>query len=461
VWLANARIRRVREEATDEVVVVALNGCADSYASTLIEVARSAFHRPLLSLAAVGVLESRRALRQRIHRLLAFPPPRWSTVGWKVWLVIAALGFVLLPMTRGGAREVPPVNAPADAIPLSASDKSTNAADIIDSAEPAPGLVTRLFRVPPEILHERLLAAERGRQPVPVPAQPDSTAEASGAVAYQPASADPQTIQELLRNAIASQGVSLSPPSALYYNGLGSVMLRARASEMQRIQAWLEDLTRTPALVVIEARLLLLTADALQSPGLQWLAGHEHPTGMRGILTAPQAQVVRRVLQTQGEAVRSLDAPRITTVDGRRAIIEIGKWPLDLDRPLQPSALSLDVLPEVEEDGMTMKLHVVSQLTQAGKVTSAQVTPAFREGENPAERTVTFSVNAVGYITSNMTNAVRLYDGQTLLLNPRSDRGTGDDLVLMITPTIIDPAGNRVNKDDPTDIPAPSAPGQR
>src|SRR5208283_3108871 len=76
LWLANARIRQIREEAVDDAVMLALRSEADSYAPTLLEVAKLALQRRAPSLGLVGILESRHALRWRIHRLLEFHPPR-------------------------------------------------------------------------------------------------------------------------------------------------------------------------------------------------------------------------------------------------------------------------------------------------------------------------------------------------------------------------------------------------
>ena len=52
VWLANARIRRVREEAVDDAVMLALRDEAEAYAPTLLEVAKLALNRPLASLGS-------------------------------------------------------------------------------------------------------------------------------------------------------------------------------------------------------------------------------------------------------------------------------------------------------------------------------------------------------------------------------------------------------------------------
>ncbi|HEY9508328.1 MAG TPA: M56 family metallopeptidase [Verrucomicrobiae bacterium] len=98
LWFANARMRRVREEAVDDAVMLALRDDADSYAPTLLEVAKLAFHRPLASLGLVGILESRSALRQRIERLIHFPTPRRAGLSMVSLLAVAAFTAVAVPM---------------------------------------------------------------------------------------------------------------------------------------------------------------------------------------------------------------------------------------------------------------------------------------------------------------------------------------------------------------------------
>jgi beta-lactamase regulating signal transducer with metallopeptidase domain len=103
VWLANARIRRVREEAVDDAVMLALRDDAESYAPTLLAVAKLALNRPLASLGLVGILESRSALRQRIERLLDFRAPKTAGLTFASLLAIGAFSAVALPMGEGPA----------------------------------------------------------------------------------------------------------------------------------------------------------------------------------------------------------------------------------------------------------------------------------------------------------------------------------------------------------------------
>jgi beta-lactamase regulating signal transducer with metallopeptidase domain/type II secretory pathway component GspD/PulD (secretin) len=100
-WLANACIRRVREEAVDDAVMLALRDEAESYASTLLEVAKLALNRPLASLGLVGIMESRHALRQRIERLVDFRPPRKAGLTLVSLLGIFAFTAIAVPMGEG------------------------------------------------------------------------------------------------------------------------------------------------------------------------------------------------------------------------------------------------------------------------------------------------------------------------------------------------------------------------
>ena len=118
LWLANARIRRVREEAVDDAVMLALNEDAEAYAPTLLEVAKLALHRPLASLGLVGILESRNALRQRIERLVDFHPP--SKAGLTLSSALAVLAFAAVAVPMGQAR------APGEATQSAASLLTTN-----------------------------------------------------------------------------------------------------------------------------------------------------------------------------------------------------------------------------------------------------------------------------------------------------------------------------------------------
>ncbi|HEX7569530.1 MAG TPA: M56 family metallopeptidase, partial [Verrucomicrobiae bacterium] len=120
VWLANARIRRVREEAVDDAVMLVLRDEAETYAPTLLEVAKLALNRPLASLGLVGIMESRHALRQRIERLVDFRPPRQA--GLTLVSLLGILAFTAVAVPMGGAPG--PVEKPSAIVTAAVEEQS-------------------------------------------------------------------------------------------------------------------------------------------------------------------------------------------------------------------------------------------------------------------------------------------------------------------------------------------------
>lgn len=106
LWLANAMIRRTREQAVDEAVLVAMGETASQYPETLINIAKLAFtRRPALSLRLIGVVESKSALTARIKHILTRPLPKTAKLGIFGLFNVLILAVVLLPMAK--ARPLP------------------------------------------------------------------------------------------------------------------------------------------------------------------------------------------------------------------------------------------------------------------------------------------------------------------------------------------------------------------
>ena len=101
LWLANAVVRRIREQAVDEMVLVALGAEAKSYSNTLIDIAEMAFSRPALSLRLVGVVESKKALSERIKHILSRPIPKSAKLGIFGLIIVIITAAILLPMAKG------------------------------------------------------------------------------------------------------------------------------------------------------------------------------------------------------------------------------------------------------------------------------------------------------------------------------------------------------------------------
>src|SRR4051812_33501956 len=81
VWFANSMIRRLREEAVDETVLVASRSTPQEYGNTLLDVAAAELVAAELTLRLVGVVESRRLLVSRIKRIVGLPVPKTARLG--------------------------------------------------------------------------------------------------------------------------------------------------------------------------------------------------------------------------------------------------------------------------------------------------------------------------------------------------------------------------------------------
>ena len=98
VWLANAKIRKICEQAVDETVLVALGGQVEYYTNTLINIGEMAFWKADCGLRLLGVAESKRALEWRIKHMLSQPIPTDARIGVRGLLALIGTGAVLLPM---------------------------------------------------------------------------------------------------------------------------------------------------------------------------------------------------------------------------------------------------------------------------------------------------------------------------------------------------------------------------
>jgi nitrous oxidase accessory protein NosD len=145
VWLANWLIRRIREQAVDEAVLVAMGDRAADYPETLVDVARLALARPSLGLRLIGVVENPTALKERIQIMLTRTTPASAQLGLKGLALVLILALVVLPMAAkgtGGSETPdpwsarPPVSlAAVKAWTIEAQQTGNRLQDLVDAAE--------------------------------------------------------------------------------------------------------------------------------------------------------------------------------------------------------------------------------------------------------------------------------------------------------------------------------------
>jgi beta-lactamase regulating signal transducer with metallopeptidase domain/HEAT repeat protein len=120
LWLASAAIRRVREEAVDEMVLVALADEAEIYPETLVSVAKFSLQAPRLAFGFAGILESKSTLGARIRLMLHRPWPTSAKLGIPAAVVLLFLALVLLPLGSSN-RLNPTYTDPREGVPKKAA----------------------------------------------------------------------------------------------------------------------------------------------------------------------------------------------------------------------------------------------------------------------------------------------------------------------------------------------------
>jgi beta-lactamase regulating signal transducer with metallopeptidase domain len=100
LWIANIVIRNIREQAVDEMVLVAMGQQAADYPETLLNISRYNFGLVAPSQRLIGVVESKKALYARIKHITSRPFPTSAKLGLSGILTIIIAAFIFLPMAR-------------------------------------------------------------------------------------------------------------------------------------------------------------------------------------------------------------------------------------------------------------------------------------------------------------------------------------------------------------------------
>jgi RNA polymerase sigma factor (sigma-70 family) len=218
----------------------------------------------------------------------------------------------------------------------------------------------------------------------------------------------------------ASKGIKLEPPKLVYLNTSNALLIaRATDPELNAIASLLAE--STPAQIHIMARFIEISRQGFVMPSvIPWMKDNE-TTGGTAILSPTQFRVIRKALD-QKEGVEWLTESEVTTLCGRQTQIRTGEDAA----PGQPpaSAAIVDVIPNLSADGYTIKLKATVSA------------PETLNGE------------------------VNMYDHQTLLLSTTEKTKPDSQLIVLLTATLVDPAGNRVHADDELPFAQNEAPPQ-
>lgn len=256
------------------------------------------------------------------------------------------------------------------------------------------------------------------------------------------------------------------PDKALLFNDrTGVLFVRATLRDLDVMESAISALNATPPQVTVEAKVVEIFQSESKTLGFDWFLGNTkmepgatstapgtpgvfpgasaaanaatpvagprtaqtNMATLSGILSDPQYRMVVQALERR-QGTEILAVPRVTTVSGRQARVSIDPGP------------SVDITPVVGADGYSVELAVNFTWDKPVEAPKPPVPPKRGDGpvrKEPAPKTKRLSAS---------TRAI-VWDGQTLVvgLEIAQEKNGRKQTMLFITPTIVDPAGNRVH----------------
>jgi beta-lactamase regulating signal transducer with metallopeptidase domain len=284
--------------------------------------------------------------------------------------------------------------------------------------------------------------------------------------------------RDLAREFFEAMGVDLNPPKVVFFNDReGSLLVHATLADLATVEAAVKALNIAPLHVNIKVRFFEMPEE-LAGPIWRLLNPTNQPadkaSALTVVLTAPQWAVLRKAMESNSE-VKFVNEASVTTINGRQfevQLVDSKSIATNLNpRALKPPGISSGA------EGVYLEAQV-----PFGPMLDAVATARFLNNKWQIQLNATASITEVSYY--ERTNHVRVYvdgkrksvpfamphlstrkmpanaivdDGQALVLGTELDgppHGTagpgnkGKRLLAVITPTIIDSAGNQFHSED-------------
>jgi hypothetical protein len=287
-----------------------------------------------------------------------------------------------------------------------------------------------------------------------------------------------QELQELVRGFFQTIGVDLSPPKTVFFDEhQGTLLIHATLEDLDRIEEGVQMLNTPPPQVNIKTRFFVVPEELtgsvwnLLSPTNQ---PKEKASSMTAVLTPPQLSVFLKAMKSNS-GIKYLNDCSVTTLSGRQVEVQV----VDLTTivtNVNPRALKAPGVSSRTEGGdgvylegqiafgPTLDAVATAQLSNNQwkiqlNATASMTELSYYERTNHVRVYVDGKRQSVPFAqphfrTRKIPASVIVYDGQALVLGSQMDqlpsgtgrpRTTGKRLFAIITPTIIDSAGNRLN----------------
>ena len=298
-----------------------------------------------------------------------------------------------------------------------------------------------------------------------------------------------EQIVPALKNFFAKLGVNMeSPPGkAIFYGDrLGKLFVKATQADLDTIESAIEILNSVPPQIHIKARFLEVPTGTMAGFGNFLNATNSTTNQFTGILNATNLKLILHSLASRKD-VEMLAEPEVTTTSGRQTqmratqIITVvtnfafqenlatnGTSSIFPQTRTVETGPILDVVPYVLADGYTINLTVIPSLTEFLGYDKPPDVPDVTGTNNRVQLPMILPK----FNVRQMVATLNLWDNQTVVVGGmrvkniikdqtpmlgsvplmgrmfRSQHTNETEILVFITATIVDPAGNRVHKED-------------
>ena len=279
-------------------------------------------------------------------------------------------------------------------------------------------------------------------------------------------------VQSSVMDFFRGLGVNLDPPKSIYFNHTqGTLWVRATAEDLGIIENAIQEFYQALPQLNIRVKFIELITEL---PGAFSVRGPLTNHDGRIVAALPPERAKRFISDLRGKTgVRELSDGQITTLSGRQAQLQIGEVKtvvVGITNGLYETkdmmfGQTLDVVPYLDADGYTIHLTLIPSVTEflgyddpkSNKLIPGSATNYLVRVHQPLPH----------FRSRQTTISAMMRDGQTILLDNltqtetvlsngvSSTKQVPEDptryLMILITPTLIDPTGNRIHSDEELD----------
>jgi len=244
-----------------------------------------------------------------------------------------------------------------------------------------------------------------------------------------------QADNEGLSNQLATAGNSKSLSDEQFTELLrlrGEVTLLRQQQKVLPVVAQLKMNNSSSAQIIqihLKARFISFPTDGLQALGVSWASSAQG--GKTGLLTEPQFKIIREALQGASD-VETLAEPEVTMLNGRQTQMRVTETVSVSGQPVEVGPI-IDVVPNFLTNSLTFNLTLTTTLVQ---LTGDPSKPGAQKIQ--AVNQVNLSPGQTVVLENEIPSGGWLPDSTNMPAGQRS-------LLVFVTPTAVDEAGNRIN----------------